>query len=98
MAQNPRILGIDEDTAIVVEGSRFEVIGSGAVYVVDGAGMTHSSIAEEKTDRALSLYDVRLHVLSAGHAFDLDRRRPSEAPALRESQALEAQAADLAPI
>jgi cyanophycinase len=39
VAQNPRNigLGINEDTAIVVSGDeRFEVIGSGAVYVVDG--------------------------------------------------------------
>lgn len=30
-------LGIDEDTTAVVNGSRFEVVGSGAVTVVDGA-------------------------------------------------------------
>lgn len=36
--QNPREpgLGIDEDTAAVLEGNRFQVIGSGGVYVVDG--------------------------------------------------------------
>ena len=34
-AHNPRELGIgiDEDTAIVIGRDRFEVIGSGAVYV-----------------------------------------------------------------
>ncbi|HYF89569.1 cyanophycinase [Azospirillum sp.] len=80
VAHNPRVLGIgiDEDTAIVVEGDRFSVIGSGAVYAVDGAGITHSNIAEARPERALSLYDVRLHVLSAGDAFDLDERRPLE--------------------
>lgn len=31
-------LGIDEDTAAVVTGTRFEVVGSGAVTVVDDAG------------------------------------------------------------
>ncbi len=39
VAENPRMLGIgvDEDTAIVIEGDgSFHVIGSGAVYVVDG--------------------------------------------------------------
>lgn len=84
VAQNPRVLGIgiDEDTAIVVEDSRLSVIGSGAVYVADGAGITHSNIAEARTDNPLSLYDVRLHVLSAGDAFDLEGRRPlpAEAP------------------
>ena len=87
VAQNPRVLGIgiDEDTAIVVEGSRFSVIGSGAVYVADGGGITHSNIAEGHTDDPLSLYDVRLHVLSGGDAFDLEERRPFPAGAVRET-------------
>src|SRR3546814_13908456 len=40
VAQNPRVLGIgiDEDTAIILEGGSFRVHGSGAVYVVAGAG------------------------------------------------------------
>lgn len=79
VSQNPRVLGIgiDEDTAIVVRGPDFEVIGTGAVYVVDGAGVTHSNIAEAEPDRTLSLYDVAMHVLSAGDRFNLARRRPS---------------------
>jgi cyanophycinase len=90
VAQNPRVLGvgIDEDTAIVVRGGRFAVVGSGAVYVVDGEGVTRSNIAEAEPDRALSMHDVRLHVLSAGDAFDLATRRPAGAdrpePAERE--------------
>lgn len=81
VAQNPRVLGIgiDEDTAIVVENeSCFYVLGSGAVYVVDGAGVTHSNIAEEKEEKALSIYDVKLHVLSEGDEFNLIERRPGE--------------------
>jgi cyanophycinase len=94
VAHNPRVLGlgVDEDTAMVVERDSFKVIGSGAVCVVDGAGVTHSNIAEARPERVLSIYDVRLHVLSAGDGFDLSRRRPSEAPELEQAQALEAQA------
>jgi cyanophycinase len=79
VAQNPRMLGIgiDEDTAISVEnGEEFRVLGSGAVSVVDGEGVTYSNIAEEREDRALSIYDVKLHILSHGDSFDLLRRRP----------------------
>jgi cyanophycinase len=78
VAQNARQLGIgiDEDTAIIVEENRFRVIGSGAVYIVDCNGVTHCNIAEASPDRALSVYDVRLHVLSAGERFDLAARRP----------------------
>ena len=78
VSQNPRVLGIgiDEDTAIVVEGTRFRVIGSGAVYLVDASDVTHSNVAEAETAAALSIYDLRLHVLSAGDTFDLETRRP----------------------
>lgn len=76
VAHNPRILGIgiDEDTAIVVTGRVFKVIGSGAAYVVDGEGATHSNIAEAGRDRALSMFDVRMHVLSSGDQYDLEKR------------------------
>jgi len=78
VAQNPRVLGvgIDEDTAIVVEGQEFRVIGAGAVTIVDGSGLTHSNIAEARPDRTLSMHDVKLHSLSAGDRFDLEARRP----------------------
>jgi cyanophycinase len=89
VAQNPRELGIgiDEDTAIILRGHRFEVIGSGGVYVVDGGGVTHSNIAEAEADRALSIHDVRLHVLCQGDVFDLHDRRPTTAEAHPVAQA-----------
>jgi cyanophycinase len=76
VAHNPRLLGIgiDENTAIVVTGRTFRVIGSGAAYVVDGEAATHSNIAEARSDRALSMFDVRMHVLSSGDRFDLEKR------------------------
>ena len=79
VAQNPRVLGIgiDEDTAAVIEGDTFEVFGSGGIYIVDGEKVSYSNIAEERSDRALSMYDVSVHVLSAGDRFDLQTRRPA---------------------
>ena len=78
VAHNPRILGvgIDEDTAILVEGERFSVLGAGAVYVVDAQDVTQSNITEARSASALSLHDVRLHVLASGDGFDLTRRAP----------------------
>lgn len=78
VAQSPRVLGvgIDEDTAIVVEGDAFRVIGCGAVYVVDAEGVTASNIAEARTDNTLSMHDVRLHVLASGDGLNLITRRP----------------------
>lgn len=54
--------------------------------------MTHSNIAEARPDRALSLYDLRLHVLSSGDGFDLAERRPTQGPALADAHTLEAKA------
>jgi cyanophycinase len=78
VAHNPRVLGIgiDEDTAAVVEGDRFRVIGSGAVYIVDGEHVSHSNLAEARPERVLSMHDVRVHVLGTGDQFDLTERRP----------------------
>jgi cyanophycinase len=69
-------LGIDEDTAAVIEDDCFTVIGSGAVYVVDGTGVTHSNLAEARPDRVLSMHDVKVHVLGTGDRFELKARRP----------------------
>jgi cyanophycinase len=78
VAHNPRVLGlgVDEDTAAIVEGSRFRVIGSGAVYVFDGQHVTHSNVAEASPERVLSMHNVKVHVLGAGDRFDLKDRTP----------------------
>ena len=78
VAHNPRVLGLglDEDTAAMVEGDCFRVIGSGAVYVVDGADVSYCNVAEARAECALSMHDVRVHVLSSGDAFDLKSRKP----------------------
>jgi cyanophycinase len=78
VAHNPRVLGIgiDEDTAAIVEKDRMRVIGSGAVYIVDAHHVSHSNVAEARPERVLSIHDVRVHVLGAGDGFDLATRRP----------------------
>jgi cyanophycinase len=92
VAQNPRIvgIGIDEDTAIVVKRQRtFQVIGSGAIYVLDGRRVSYSNIGEEESDRAMSVFDVKLHVLSQGDIFDLRNRRVRSLPAEAVERLLE---------
>lgn len=78
-AQNPQVLGIglDEDTAILVTpGRKFEVIGSGAVFVFDGR-VTHTNAPEVSDEEVLALTDSYLHVLPAGYGFDLQKKRPT---------------------
>jgi cyanophycinase len=81
VAQNPRILGvgIDEDTAIIVNEGRFRVFGSGAVYVIDAISESYTNISEDEPEKTMSIFDVRLHILSTGDSFDLATRRPSRA-------------------
>lgn len=79
VALNPGILGIgiDEDTAIIVQDGKFRVCGSNAVYVVDGHGVTYTNISEAEAERTMSMHDVRLHILSSGEYFDLETKRPT---------------------
>ncbi len=73
-------LGIDEDTAILAGGDRFEVLGSGSVTVVDAGGATDIRFRD---DGPIALAGARVHVLPAGCTFELSGRRPSivDAPA-----------------
>lgn len=72
-------LGIDEDTAILTDGDRFEVLGSGAVTVVDAGAATDIRIPERGP---ITLAGARIHVLPAGQFFHLTGRRPVvDAPA-----------------
>lgn len=81
VAHNPRLLGlgIDENTALVVEGRQGRVIGEGAVYVVDAEEATRSNIAEARSSEALSIHGLTMHVLSAGDVFNFAAREPGRA-------------------
>lgn len=84
VAHNPRLLGvgIDENTSVEIRQEKeMAVLGPGAVYIVDGHELTHTNISEAENDRTLSLFDVRLHMLSQGDLFDLEVRRPASRPA-----------------
>jgi cyanophycinase len=81
VGQNPRIIGvgIDENTAILVEAQRqFRVLGEGGVTVLDGRDVTYSNIAEADVGCTMSVFGVTLHLLGSGDVFDLRRREPHE--------------------
>jgi cyanophycinase len=72
-------VGIDENTAILIQGNRFEVLGSGVVRVVDADGSTVVHPAGDYDP--ITLFDVRLHLLPAGCVYDLATRAPAIGPA-----------------
>lgn len=77
LAYNPFAvgLGLDEDTcAVIGPDNTFEVVGEGAVTVVDAAGVSYSAMGRVREGAPISLIGVRLHVLADGTCFDLDSR------------------------
>ena len=78
VAHKPNLLGIgiDENTAVIVNDHKFEVIGEGAVTVVDLSTVTHSNVEVTLRDEAIALCGITLHVLPSGYGFDLNSRTP----------------------
>ncbi|MDI3269824.1 MAG: cyanophycinase [Bacillota bacterium] len=80
VAQNPGLLGIgiDENTALVIEGDEAQAVGEGTVVVVDGRTTQLSNVSELSPEEPLTLWGITLHVLSEGYGFRLDTRTPRE--------------------
>lgn len=77
LSYNPFItgLGIDEDTAAFIDPhGELEVVGSGAITVVDPAGLTHSSMYDADHEAPISLVGLTLHLLVAGDRYNLETR------------------------
>lgn len=79
LAYNPFAvgLGVDEDTAAFIGSDEtVEVLGSGAVTIVDPSAVEYSSIADAKPGEPVTLLGVRVHVLARGATFNLHTRQP----------------------
>jgi cyanophycinase len=78
LVREPSILGIgiDEDTAILVKGNEFEVVGSGAVTVVDETDSTYNNLDQLLHDEDLAIFGVKLHILPNGYRFNLESHKP----------------------
>lgn len=78
VSQQPVVLGfgIDENTAICINGKEVEVVGESAVTVIDVANISHCNIGELLKDEPLAICDAKLHILPNGYRFDLEKRAP----------------------
>jgi cyanophycinase len=65
------------EAANVVESDCLEVIGDGAVWILDGEGAGRSNLSDGARDETLSIANVLLHVMGAGRRYDLVARRPA---------------------
>jgi cyanophycinase len=77
VAQSPSMigLGLDEDTAAIIDANEvLEVIGRGAVTIVDGSDVITDAF-QTTGHRPMMVSNVRLHSLPSGYRFDLRSRR-----------------------
>lgn len=77
VAENPEVLGIgiDEDTAIkVFPDKHFEVIGTNAVTIIDGAAIQSSNVSELNPNEILAIVGVTVHTLPSGYGFDMNKK------------------------
>jgi cyanophycinase len=79
VSYNPDLigLGIDEDTAAIIDGQDVvEIVGRGSVLVVDGAELSYTNVDQAQRHDPVAVTDIRLHVLTEGWRYDLRQRRP----------------------
>ena len=77
LSYNPFVtgIGIDEDTAAFIKPSGvFEVVGSGAITVVDPGDLEFSSMGQVRSGDAVTLIGLHMHILAEGARFDSDTR------------------------
>jgi cyanophycinase len=78
LAYNPFAVGVglDEDTAAFINReNKLEVVGSGAITIVDVSALEYSSMAQVEEGKPVTLIGVRLHVLAHGSTYDMEARR-----------------------
>jgi len=77
VASNPSCIGIGlgEDTGVIVTNSNhLEVIGSGALVIVDGKDIRHSNITEVGIGTPISIENLRVNILVHGNSYFLKER------------------------
>lgn len=80
LAHNPFLIGVglDEDTAVEVGPGHqtLTVIGRGSVTIIDGANISYNDIYRIPDNAPLTIYNMRLNLLTHGYQFDIARRQP----------------------
>jgi cyanophycinase len=85
LAYNPFAIGIglDENTAAFIgPDETLEVVGSGALTIVDPSGLEFSSMARVRKNDVVCLIGLKLHILDHGSSFNLHTRVAAAAPVI----------------
>lgn len=78
VASNPQCIGIGlgEDTGVIITaGNRLEVVGSGAVVIVDGRDIRHTNITDVSIGEPISVENIKVNILVRGNAYLLKERK-----------------------
>jgi cyanophycinase len=68
-------LGLDEDTAACIDcDDKIHVVGAGAITIVDVSNLGFSSAANANAGEPLCMTNVKLHLLTGGSTFDMQKR------------------------
>ncbi len=81
VASNPQCtgIGLGEDTGVVItKGNQLEVVGSGAVVIVDGKDIQHSNITDISEGSPISIEGLKVNILVKGNGYLLKERRFQE--------------------
>lgn len=70
-------MGVEEDTALIVRnGLEAEVVGSGTVIIIDGLTISESNIKEFTDKKAISIRNIRVHILGRGDKYIIPQVNP----------------------
>lgn len=78
VASNPQCtgIGLGEDTGVIVtDGNHLEVVGSGAVVIVDGKDIKHNNITEVGMGEPIAVENLKVHILVRGNQYLLKERK-----------------------
>jgi cyanophycinase len=78
VASNPQCtgIGLGEDTGVVItEGNQLEVVGSGAVVIVDGRDILHTNITDVGLGEPIAVENLKVSIMVRGNRYLLKQRK-----------------------
>lgn len=78
VASNPQCtgIGLGEDTGVIIsDRNHLEVVGSGAVVIVDGKDIKHTNITDVSIGEPIAVENLKVNILVRGNGYLLKERK-----------------------
>jgi cyanophycinase len=70
-------IGIEEDSAIIVEnGRKMRVTGTGLVVIIEGFGIEEANLKAFEEDKPVSARNLKVHLLADGDIYEIPQINP----------------------